>query len=207
MPWRGRSVLSDAPALAALAHAVERSLLGEHAVPVSRVMDLSVPWRQKAGQKQEMAETLPIANLVGDGVVQVQQLDRGLEAKGKDVAQRVGADPDESSVELRDQLRRDIRSAFGVPGGLLLAESGSAQSTRELRSLWFRGRVLPVLASLGAELSRVFDTSVTWSLPLLETERLEAQSRVRQRRASGIGNLIGRGLSREQATALYDNQE
>ena len=148
MPWRGRSVLSDCPALAALAQYVERSLLGEHAVPVSRLMDLSIPWRQKAGQKQEMAESLPIANLVGDGVVQVQQLDRGMEAKGKDVAQRIGADPDESSVELRDQLRRDIQSAFGVPGGLLLAESGSAQSTRELRSLWLRGRVLPVLDSL-----------------------------------------------------------
>ena len=206
MPWRGRSVLSDAPALAALAHAVERSLLGEHFVPVSRVMDLSVPWRQKAGQKQEMAETLPIANLVGDGVVQVQQLDGGLEAKGKDVAQRVGADPDESSVELRDQLRRDIQSAFGVPGGLLLAESGSAQSTRELRSLWLRGRVLPVLDSLGAELSRVFDAPVSWSLPLLDSERLEAQSRRQQRRASAIGALVRGGMAVEQATTLYDQE-
>ena len=35
---RALPVLADAPALATLAHAVERSLLGEHATPVSRVM-------------------------------------------------------------------------------------------------------------------------------------------------------------------------
>ena len=51
MPWRGRSVLSDAPALATLAHAVERSLLGEHSTPVSRVMDLRIPWRQNQSKK------------------------------------------------------------------------------------------------------------------------------------------------------------
>ena len=126
-----------------------------------------------------------------------------MEAKG-DVAQRIGAEPDESSVELRDQLRRDIQSAFGVPGGLLLAESGSAQSTRELRSLWLRARVLPVLDSLGTELSRVFNAPVSWSLPLLEAERLDVESRRRQRRAQSIGALVRGGLTVEQATALHD---
>ena len=129
-----------------------------------------------------------------------------MEAKG-DVAQRIGAEPDESSVELRDQLRRDIQSAFGVPGGLLLAESGSAQSTRELRSLWLRARVLPVLDSLGAELSRVFNAPVTWRLPLLEAEQLDVESRRRQRRAMSIGTLMARGLSREDAVGLYDAAE
>ena len=203
MPWKGRSVLADAPALATLAHAVERSLLGEHAVPSSRVMDLKVPWRQKPYKKGEFEDSLPIAHLVGDGTVQVQSLDRGMEARG-DVAQRIGAEPDESTIELRDQLRRDLQSAFGVPGGLLLAESGSAQSTRELRSLWLRGRVMPVLDALGAELSRVFGGPVSWSLPLLEAEHLDIESRRRQRRAMAIGALIGRGLSREDAVSLHD---
>ena len=129
-----------------------------------------------------------------------------MEAKG-DVAQRIGAEPDESSVELRDQLRRDIQAAFGVPGGLLLAESGSAQSTRELRSLWLRGRVMPMLATLADELARVFGGPVSWSLPLLEAEERDVESRRQQRRAMAIGALVGRGLTVAQATALYDGAE
>ena len=196
-------MLTDAPALASLAGAVERSLLGEHAVPVARVMDLRVPWRQPNQQKKEQRETLPIANLVGDGAVQVQQLDRGMEAKG-DVAQRIGAEPSDGSVTLRDQLRRDIAAAFAVPPGLVFAESGSAQATRELRSLWLRGRVLPMLDTLGAELARVLDAPVAFRLPLLEAEQAESESRHRQRRALAIGTLMARGLSREDAVSLHD---
>lgn len=203
IPWCGRSVLTDSPALASLAGAVERSLLGEHAVPVSRVMDLRVPWRQKNAQKQEHAETLPVANLAGDGSVVVQHLDRGMEAKG-DIVQRVGAQPDQASVELRDQLRRDVAAAFGCPPGLVFAESGSAQSTRELRTLWLRSRVLPLLSTLGAELARVFDAPVAFTLPLVDSEQAEADSRQRQRRATAIGALMARGLSRDDAVSLYD---
>ena len=205
-PGAGGSVLADCPALETLSQAVERSLLGEHATPVSRVMDLRIPWRQNQSKKADHQDSLPIAHLVGDGVVQVQSLDRGMEAKG-DVAQRIGAEPDESSVELRDQLRRDIQAAFGVPGGLLLAESGSAQSTRELRSLWLRGRVMPMLATLADELARVFGGPVSWSLPLLEAEERDVESRRQQRRAMAIGALVGRGLTVAQATALYDGAE
>ena len=205
-PWVGRSVLADAPALAALAQAVERSLMGEHSVAVSRVMDLRIPWRQTPHQKGDFEDSLPVAHLVGDGAVQVQSLDRGMEAKG-DVAQRIGAEPDAASVELRDQLRRDVQSAFGIPGGLLLAESGSAQSTRELRSLWLRARVQPMLDQLGAELARVFGGPVSWSLPLLDTERLEAESRRRQRRAIAVGGLMAHGLTREVAVSLFDQEQ
>ena len=204
IPWRGRSVLSDAPALASLAGAVERSLLGEHAVPVSRVMDLRIPWRQKTGQAQEQSETLTVANLRGDGTVEAQQLDRGQEAHG-DIVQRVGADPDASTVELRDQLRRDICGAFGVAPGLIVAESGSAQALREVRALWLRARVLPTVESLAAELGRVFDARVSFRLPMLDAERQDADSRNRQRRALAIGTLMARGLSREDATGLYDD--
>ena len=166
-------------------------------------MDLRVPWRQKGGQKTNAQEDMPVANLVGDGAVQVQSLDRGMEAKG-DIAQRIGPEPDEESVTLRDQLRRDVAAAFAVPPGLVFAESGSGQATRELRSLWLRGRVLPLLDTLGAELARVFDDVVSWSLPLLETEQAESESRRRQRRALAVGTLMARGLSRADAQSLYD---
>ena len=208
MPWRGRSVLADAPALARLAEAVERSLLGEHSTPVARLLNLSIPWRQKSSQKQELQDSLPVANLTGDGEVRVQSLDRGMDAKGSDGKPgRIGAEPNEASVELRDQLRREVAAAFGVAPGLLFAESGSAQSTRELRSLWIRSRILPVLDSLGAELLRVFDAPVSWSVPLLDAERSESEGRSKSRRAAPIGNLTRAGLSVEQATETYDGAQ
>lgn len=204
IPWQGRSVLTDCPALASLAGAVERSLLGEHAVPVSRVMDLRQSWRASNAQKSENQETLPIANLRGDGTVVVQTLDRGQEAAGNRVVQRIGSEPDPASVELRDQLRRDVAAAFSTPPGLVFAESGSAQSTRELRSLWLQARVRPLLSTLAAELSRVFDSPVSFTLPLVASEQAEAESRRRQRRASAIANLIRAGQSPEAAVTLYD---
>ena len=206
MPWRGRSVLTTAPALSALAGMVDRSLLGEHAVPSSRVMDLRIAWRQKGEQKQEQRESLPLANLVGDGTVQVQQLDRGMEAGGGQVAQRIGAEPSAASVNLRAALVRDVQSAFGVPPGLLTPESGSAQSTRELRSLFLRARVTPLLEQLAAELSRVFNATVSFRLPLLDAERADAMSRIRQRRASTIAALVRGGMSLSDATALHDGE-
>ena len=78
----------------------------------------------------------------------------------------------------------------------------SLRTPRELRSLWLRGRVLPVLDSLGVELSRVFGGPVSWSLPLLEAEQEDVESRRRQRRALAIGTLMARGLSREDAVGL-----
>lgn len=128
----------------------------------------------------------------------------GMEAKG-DIVQRVGADPDQASVDLRDQLRRDVTAAFGCPPGLVFAETGSAQATRELRSLWLRGRVLPMLDTLGAELARVFESPFTFRLPLVAQEELESDSRRRQRRALAIGTLIARGVSREDAVSLHDD--
>ena len=83
-------------------------------------------------------------------------------------------------------------------------KSGMRPATRELRSLWLRGRVLPLLDSLGGELSRVFDGPVSWSLPLLATEQAESESRRRQRRAMAIGTLMARGLSSEDAVSLHD---
>ena len=205
MPWQGRSVLHDAPALAALAGAVERSLVGEHQTPIARLLGVTVPWKAKTANKSEHEQSLwERINLssAGDGEVIAMQWDRGQEASDK--PGRIGAEPTDGSVELRDQLRRDVCAAFGIPPGMVYAESGSAQSTRELRSLWARGRVTPLLDTLAAELSRVFGSPVSFTLPLLEAETAEAESRRRQRRAVSIGALVRGGMTVEAATALHD---
>ena len=197
-------MLADAPALLRLAEATERSLLGEHSIPVARLLELALDWTASASQKTEIQGTLPAVNLTGDGQVVSQSLSKGMENKSPQGPQRIGANAPDSSVTLREQVRTDIASAFGVAPGLLFAASGSAQSTRELKSLWARGRVLPVLDTLSAELARVFGTEVSFTLPLLDAEREDADARNRQRRAVAIGALIGRGLSRDDAVSLYD---
>jgi len=205
IPWQGRSVLSDTPALESIATAVESSLVGEHQTPIARLLGVKVPWRFQTGKQQEHQQSIwERINLssAGDGEVVALQWDRGQEATDK--PGRIGAEPSDGSVELRDQLRRDIAAAFGCPPGLVFAESGSAQSTRELRSLWLLGRVSPVLDSLTAELSRVFEVPVSYSLPLLTAEQQDSESRRRQRRAMSIGALMRGGLSRDDATSLYD---
>ena len=62
-----------------------------------------------------------------------------------------------------------------------------------------------MLDTLANELARVYDAQVSFRLPMLEAETLEADSRRRQRRATAIGALMARGLSREDATTLYDD--
>ena len=163
-PGRGARCWPTAPALATLAHAVERSLLGEHAVPSSRVMDLKVPWRQKPYKKGEFEDSLPIAHLVGDGTVQVQSLDRGMEARG-DVAQRIGAEPNESTIELRDQLRqghtgRFRRAGRPAPRGEWLRAVHAGSFVRSGCAPGFSRSS----TQLGAELSRAFSTRpVSWT--------------------------------------------
>ena len=204
-PWRGRSPLEDAPALAAVAGAVERSLAGEHAVPSARLATMNLAWRQSRAQQPDDVATFPVARLRGDGVVQVQPLDRNIKEASAHGAHRVGAEPDESSVTLRDQLRRDVLAAYGIVPGLVVAESGSAQAVRELRSLWLRGRVLPLLSDLAGVLQVAYaDPSVAFTLPLLDQETAETESRQRQRRAMAIASLMGHGLSLDDAASAVD---
>ena len=188
-PWLGRPVLADAPSPKTLAGAVERSLTGELAVPVSRLAYFHYAGRLSPATKQSHDERFEAAHLPGDGSVAALTVDRGFEA-AQPSGWRFGAEPDASSVELRDLLRRDVAAEFGVAPGLVWAESGSAQAMREVRSLWLRSRVMPALRDLAAVLAVAFDDpSVAFRLPLLELDAADTTSRQRQRRAASVAIL------------------
>ena len=203
-PWRGRSVLAEVPSLAPLAGTLEAALIGEHRVPVSRLLGVKVPWRSNPTRKRGYEESIgERVNLAGAGEVLAAQWDRGQDASDRPA--RIGPEPSESSVELRDQVRRDVCAAFGVVPGLVYAETGSAQSTRELRSLWLRSRVQPVLEDLAGVLQDAMgDPSVAFALPLVEQETAEADGRRRSRRATALAAIMARGLTEEQAVRLHD---
>ena len=147
---------------------------------------------------------MPVANLVGDGEVQVQRLDRGQDSPAPG-SWRIGPEPEAASVDLRDQVRRDVAGAFGVSPGLVIAETGSAQSTRELRSLCgFGAGCCRCCPRWRPSYARVLDSPVAFRLPMIDDERAEAESRRQQRRAMAIGNLMARGLTQDAATSVYD---
>ena len=203
-PWRGVSPLRRAPALAALAGAIERSLVGEHSLPTARIATLNVPWRQQGAQKAQLQESLPLVKLRGDGTVVAQSLDRGIEKSGP-IASRIGAEPDGGSVTLRAAAGREVASCFGIPPGLVLAEAGSAQAIRDLRQTWLRGPVTAMLDELAGLLRVAFDDpTIRFRLAALEDDRADAESRRRQRRATSIATLMRGGLKVEQATSLHD---
>ena len=154
--------------------------------------------------KRAHDERFEAAHLPGDGSVVALTVDRGFEAAKPD-GWRVGAEPDAASVELRDQLRRDVAAAFGVAPGLVWAESGSAQAMREVRSLWLRSRVMPALRDLAAVLAVAFDDpGVAFRLPLLELDAADTTSRQHQRRAASAAVLRRAGYEPAAALAIAD---
>ena len=110
--WDGRSVLADCPALEAVASAVESSLVGEHRLPVQRLLGIEVRWREN-NDKRALAENAlwERLNLPEDGQTLAVRWDREQQPERP---VRLGADPTDASVLLRDQLRRDVAAAFGI---------------------------------------------------------------------------------------------
>ena len=203
-PWRGRSPLEHGPASLALAGALERSLTGEAAVPVARVLAVTYEGRLKADRKAEAQDTMPLVRTVGDGSVVAQIFDHAMTPSARGLL-RMGADPTPASVDLRAQLREDVCACYGTPAALLYPASGAAQALRELRAVWARATVRPLVDSLTLELRRVLeDPDLAFRLPLLEIETQEAEARRLARRAGAVANLLRAGLSLADAERVAD---
>ena len=206
--WRGRSVLSDAPALAALAGEVERSLCAEHKVPSRRILNLNYPFRLPPQNVKDsgdaFAEQLTQVGMSGskEGDVVAATTHRGADTPERG-AWRLGAEPTAASVELRGQLRGEVASAFGVPPQLLFESSGASQAMRELRGVWARTRVAPILDALALELRRVLDDGdIAFVSPLTRLEDRDSAARETARRAGAAAALVKAGWTQANAARL-----
>ena len=210
-PWRGVSPLAAYPATLALAGVVERQLTGEHAVPAQRLLAIPIGYNQKDEDRRELEASIAEQLKTGDGALVTTVLPR-LQGSQREMPkawdpQRVGAEPSAASVSLREQIRIDVCAAFTVPPALILDSGGAAQALRELRALWLRQAVQPLLDGLAEQIGeRIEHPDLRFTLPGLESERLEAQSRQQQRaapataqRAQAAAALVTAGLNPEQA--------
>ena len=196
-PWRGRSPFAEASASARLAGAVEGTLANE----------------AEAGSGQLIPA--PIAGMDGDDLSALRKDLREAEGKpvlvpawedsyqsgdAKGAAQtdwkqrRIGFQPDQWSVALREDLADSLLSAAGVPVDLAV---GGATTTarRESWRQWLHGAVDPVARILADEFRAKLEPGLS-----LEFGRLFASDI--SGRARAFQSLVGGSMDAERAAGL-----
>ena len=203
-PHRGRSPLSLAGVSAEGLAQAERQLAEELSGPVGRI--IPAPLDQLEGDGGEEGETDPLAdlelslaNLKGRSAL-VPSMARewtgtstgpGL---GDWTSRRIGADPPESVVRLRQDGHNAVLAAAGVPP-MLFAASGQANASREALRQFLHLTVAP--------LARIVETEATAKLAVpvaLDFTALHASDV--QGRARSFQSLVGGGMEIERAARL-----
>ena len=182
-PWAGRSPLASMPESVRLLAALEASLADELAGPVGHV--LPVPDVGALGDIPNTVAALRGRTVFGETTAQGW-------GEGKTAApaqdwrpQRIGPDPPNGTVLLRQQAAAHVLAACGVPVELIHhAEGGGA---REAWRRFLHGTIAPVGAILAAESARAFGLSGVIDFDALFASDLAG-------RARAYGQLIAAGI-------------
>ena len=206
-PWEGRSPLALSGSTAGLAALAERQLAGEMSVVTGRI--LGVPSGTKETPDTEAAEA-EIGDVLrrSDGVLALFDYDEA-DSTNPDVkpdrwkpgACRGGTGPRDRGPALRVAARylRSVRRAVLAP----LPETGQAGTgVIELRRSWLRGAVAPLMADFAAQMAGPLDApDLAFTLPALESDVADSESRAVMRRAAAVRSLTAAGLQPEAARA------
>lgn len=199
-PWRGRSPFAEASASSRLAGAVEGTLANEAEAGSGQLIPAPI-----AGMdKDDLSELRKDLREAADGkpmlVPAWEDSYQSPDAKAKGAAQtdwkqrKIGFQPDQWSVALREDLADSLLSAAGVPVDLA---TGGATTTarRESWRQWLHGAVDPVARILADEFRAKLEPGLS-----LEFGRLFASDI--SGRARAFGSLVASGMDVERAAGL-----
>ena len=195
-PWRGVGPLAGASLSADLMAALELRLGQEAAGPSGFIMPM--PQAPEGGDNLD-----PLARLVADikgakgSTVFTETTFAGF-GEGRAAApardwmpSRFGANPPETLKSLRGDAGMAVLAACGVPASLIVANSDGT-SQRESYRRFFQLIVEPLLAQVGAELSRKLETPISFDLRGLWAHDLSGRAQAFQR-------LVAAGLPISEA--------
>ena len=199
LPHKGQSPLAAAGYSAALLSAAESSLADELGGPLGQL--LPVPM-DELGVKDDGSDPLDeleqtLASLKGRSAL-VPSASRswgeGTAAQTGDwISRRLGADPPDSVVQLRQDAHNAILAACGVPPQLYA--DGSSQATREAFRFLLHSTISPIASMLELEASRKFGYPVTMDFTALSAADVQGRARAFQ-------SLVGGGMKISKAAAV-----
>ena len=191
-PWRGRGPLHGAQVSEQLISRLEARLAEEASQPVGYVLPVPDPKSSAKllGDLQKLKGELTLVESMAQG------WDQGRSAAPAQewTPRRLGFDPPEVTVALRDSTAREVLAACGVPVTLL----GDAQGTaaREAFRQFLHTVVQPVSLQLSETLGVALDTpDLAFSFDRLMASDLQG-------RARAFGSLVTGGMELERAAAL-----
>ena len=187
-PWAGVSPLGLAAETATLAGWIERRLAEE----TSTVSAYLMPLPEMKGDTADLKTDLK----TGRGRLLLVDTTAGGWSAGKAAAPRadwqsvrLGANPPATLGTLREDVKGDVLSAFGVPAAL----HSSAAASREGYRQFLQGTIAPLSKLVAEELSDKLD------VPGLAFDFRELRAADVASRARAYGVLIGAGMGEQEA--------
>lgn len=193
-PFRGVSPLANVNLSDKLRRNIEQRLMEEYSGPVGSVIpvpeaveNVQALATDIRGLKGRVALVETTTGGWGDGPREGSQRDF--------VAERIGAEPPESTIQLRQDVSDSILAACGIPPSLGSTGSVGAD-TRESWRQFLHGTIAPVANTLEAELQEKFQ------LPNLEINFENLFASDIQGRARAFRSLTQGGLSPAEASEI-----
>ena len=197
-PWRGRSPLSLAGSTAGLAARLERALHEEQEVPIKRFLPVAA---HSAEQIADVARSLKerLSRIV---VLSASPLRHDNQPVTRHSAARIGPEVEPGTVQLREALRTDILSAYGIPPGLFDTDS-DAVGQRELWRRFCYSVIGPIGRCIRSELRLKLDPGATLEFDDLRAADIEGRARALRGRAQAAATLAAlEGVDLDRALRL-----
>lgn len=188
-PWRGQAPWKAASLTANLAARVELGLTQEVAIPPSRIAPYPAPSaEQMAAYQGQLARGGLHVLATADSIT-----DTAMPNSTSIEPRRIGAEPAQALVELREQTTAEIMAACGCPMELFHGSEGAA--SREALRRWLHSTILPWAEVVAAELSEKLERDISLSFDRLMASDLSGRARAFQ-------SMVHGGMDLAQAAAL-----
>ena len=194
-PWRGRSPISMASVSSDLLAYLEKRLSEE----ASGVHGAVIPTPVETGGTVGGSLESKIAGLKGQ-LALVASTAQDWQGKGSGIGsandwqpRRLGMDPPQSEIVLREDAAMSILSACGVP--VELVSKGEGTASREGWRRFLHGSVDPVARLVAQELSAKLETAVSLDLSSLHASDVQG-------RARAFSSLVSAGMPIAEAASV-----
>ena len=188
--WYGIAPLRRSSLTAILARRLEVALADEMTVPISRLLGVS---GQKVGAERIMAALDHRAGTAGLSVYMGPENGR---------PNRVGPEPTENEVSLREQIADGIYGLFGI-SPLLFSTDADGQSLREAKRLFLSTTLRGIVSMLESEIAtKLRAPGIKLSMERMFIVDEETSALSTSRRSSAFAKLVAGGIAPDRALKL-----
>ena len=179
---------------ASIAYELDRGMAREAAIPTGRLIETNV---ELASVSKPVRDDMASTFLGAVEKASVAVMPPGFKANQNDSG-RVGPDPSDAAIKLRDQMRADVEGHFGIVGLLSRMDAGAVQELWRVATVRTFG---PIADLIEAEAADKLGEPVTlrrdrWvAAPHSEIARAQSQ------RAAGVARLVSAGVDVADARA------